>query len=515
MVMDPPFLLKTVPFRIQAVSPGLTSARISLTEKFHFSQALRMRQNPSDRQLKILMLEDSPFDAELVQYFLRTELPGTTIHVAANRQQFVEELHTFSPDVLLSDNSLPDINATEALKISRAIIEHIPFIMVSGTVSEEFATELIRSGGDDYILKDRLTRLPVAIDAAIKNRKAEKDKRAAIDQLRTNEEKYRTLVERVTDAFISLDRNFCYTYLNRQAGELIHRDPMLLIGRNVWEEFPDAVGSPTYHAFLQAMQTQQYACNTDYYQPLDLWQENHIYPSEDGLSVFIRNITAQKKAQQAVRALEQEAMNQQIQEQKRVTRAIIRAQEKERSHIGRELHDNVNQILVASVISLENQYKQSPDQVAYPLGLVKKAITEIRVLSSRYVTPLKNINLEELVKTMLQQYAADGGFTNDFIYNLADTEDDEIKLNIYRIIQEQLNNIVKYAAAANVLVVIESTGQGIHIEVTDDGKGFDPAEKRNGIGISNMIHRVKTFNGEIAIRSGPGQGCSVKIDIPQ
>ena len=108
------------------------------------------------------------------------------------------------------------------------------------------------------------------------------------------------IFERVTDGFIALDKNFCYTYMNKKAGKLIHRDPDTLIGKNVWEEFPAAVGSSTYEAFNRAMTQQQYDSNTDYYEPFDLWYENYIYPSPNGLSVFVRDITQQKKSEKEI-----------------------------------------------------------------------------------------------------------------------------------------------------------------------------------------------------------------------
>ena len=108
------------------------------------------------------------------------------------------------------------------------------------------------------------------------------------------------IFERITDGFIALDRNFNYTYVNKKAGALLHRDPVSLIGKNIWEEFPAAVGSETYHAFINAMTEQTHISNTDYYAPLDLWQANHIYPSPNGLSVFIRDISEQKKAEMEV-----------------------------------------------------------------------------------------------------------------------------------------------------------------------------------------------------------------------
>ncbi|TAL48642.1 MAG: PAS domain S-box protein [Chitinophagaceae bacterium] len=108
------------------------------------------------------------------------------------------------------------------------------------------------------------------------------------------------IFERITDGFIALDKNFCYTYVNKKNGELVHRDPESLIGKNVWKEFPDAIGSATYQAFHESMKEQKYICNTDYYPQLDLWQENHIYPSPEGLSVFIRDVTERKRTEKEI-----------------------------------------------------------------------------------------------------------------------------------------------------------------------------------------------------------------------
>lgn len=112
------------------------------------------------------------------------------------------------------------------------------------------------------------------------------------------------IFEKITDGFIMLDRNFCYTYANKKIGEIIGRDATALIGRCVWDEFPEAVGSATYHAMQKAMTEQVYAFNIDYYPPLNLWQENHIYPTAEGISVFVRDISEQKKAEQTIKESE-------------------------------------------------------------------------------------------------------------------------------------------------------------------------------------------------------------------
>jgi len=86
------------------------------------------------------------------------------------------------------------------------------------------------------------------------------------------------IFERVTDGFIALDRNFCYTYMNKKAGKLARRDPDTIIGKNVWEEFPAAINSSTFEAFNKAMKEQKYVTNTDYYKPYDLWYESSVFP---------------------------------------------------------------------------------------------------------------------------------------------------------------------------------------------------------------------------------------------
>jgi len=106
------------------------------------------------------------------------------------------------------------------------------------------------------------------------------------------------LLENITDGFFALDENLCYTYANKKLGEIIGASPGSLIGKNIWELFPDAVGSATHNAIQTAFTERKYVCNEDYYAPLNLWQENRVYPSGNGVSVFIRDISVRKNAEQ-------------------------------------------------------------------------------------------------------------------------------------------------------------------------------------------------------------------------
>ncbi|MDB5210916.1 MAG: domain S-box protein, partial [Sediminibacterium sp.] len=153
--------------------------------------------------------------------------------------------------------------------------------------------------------------------------------------------------------------------------------------------------------------------------------------------------------------------------------------------------------------------------IKYPLELIDSTIREIRALSTRQVTPLRNIHLKELIQTLLNDLAKNTSVEINFTYSIPDALiKDDLKLNMYRIIQEQINNIVKHAQSKKVNIIVEADKGTIRISVNDDGKGFDIGKKRKGIGISNMINRVESFNGQVSIDSSPGNGTRMNITIP-
>ncbi len=108
------------------------------------------------------------------------------------------------------------------------------------------------------------------------------------------------ILERISDAFIALDNNWCYTYMNKKAGEIFNCDPREMIGKHIWREFPERIDQPFYKAYHEAMERQHYIHIEEYYQSGDLWFENHIYPSPEGLSIFFHNITEKKKADELI-----------------------------------------------------------------------------------------------------------------------------------------------------------------------------------------------------------------------
>jgi PAS domain S-box-containing protein len=231
-----------------------------------------------------------------------------------------------------------------------------------------------------------------------------------------------------------------------------------------------------------------------------------------GLMMAVSNITEKK-------LLEKELLGQKVQEQKNIIRAVLKAQEVERNKIGQELHDNVNQILSAIKLNLDMAEKNERIRrvsIKRAKVYIDMAIEEIRQLSREVVTPQKCFDIKELIEGLIKGLNENSQLRTKFKSKVSAhlPIDDDLKLNIYRIVQEQLNNILKHAAASKATISIHENKEAVFVSVIDNGKGFDPRRKRRGIGISNIINRIESYNGEVSIESSAGKGCKMEIRIP-
>lgn len=154
-----------------------------------------------EKELKILMLEDLEEDVGLIERTLNKQGIVFTSRRVDTREEFVEALDSFDPDVILSDHALPQFNSLEALTICRKQHVDVPFILVTGTVSEEFAVNCLKQGADDYVLKSNLVRLPSAIQNALKQRHHELKRKNAELALRTQNEEL-VKINKELDSFV-------------------------------------------------------------------------------------------------------------------------------------------------------------------------------------------------------------------------------------------------------------------------------------------------------------------------
>ena len=213
--------------------------------------------------------------------------------------------------------------------------------------------------------------------------------------------------------------------------------------------------------------------------------------------------------------LEKKLLHERKARKNKIIKATIEAQEKERSLIGRELYDNVNQVL--TTVKLYNELcchddvpnkellKRSVQQINY-------CIEEIRSLSRRLAIPkVGEMGLEELIRELVETLNTTKKTSIEFrSFGIKGRElTQELQTTIYRIIQEQLTNVMKYSFANSVKVIIAGTNTDVAVQVQDNGIGFDLKEKIHGNGITNMISRAETLGGTLRFETSPGNGCSM------
>jgi PAS domain S-box-containing protein len=164
--------------------------------------------------LRILCLEDVEADATLIREQLRREGLKFQFEHVSTENEFADKLKSGNYDIILSDYNLPGYNGIAALLLSKKICPFLPFICVSGTIGEDLAVELIQLGASDYILKDRLSKLHVAIQRALHDVEVQQARKIAETELKESKAKFQSLVEDINDAIFEIDSTGILTYLS-------------------------------------------------------------------------------------------------------------------------------------------------------------------------------------------------------------------------------------------------------------------------------------------------------------
>jgi len=241
----------------------------------------------------------------------------------------------------------------------------------------------------------------------------------------------------------------------------------------------------------------------------------YVFVPPDLVAVHAEDITERKNAEEQIHAL---------------THQLIKSQEDERLRISRDLHDNVAQNLSTVKIrldSLANNHVQLPPDVTNDIGelsrTLQKSISAVRDLS--YDLRPSGLDQLGLVHTLYQfcdEFSAENGIAVDF--HSAGMErlnvDLDTKINLYRLIQEALNNVRWHAEANRVAVRLVASHPKIILRIEDDGKGFNVQEKLSALyhskrmGLRSMEERVNLLDGRIDIRSRPGEGTRIMVEVP-
>jgi two-component system sensor histidine kinase UhpB len=476
--------------------------------------------------IRILMLEDSALDVSIILKTLSNLSLPFECTVVNSEKDYTEKLEQFDFDIILSDYQLPAFDAAKALQLRNKTKSSIPFILITGAVSEDVAISMIKEGANDYILKDRLQRLPLSIEKAIKKQQLSLDKESIEASLSELTQRFqlaaKTSFDVMWDFDIEKNKVYCSPAIEKIIGTTVHEnfDPLFL-ARFI---HPDDLAA-IERSFIHVIKSNELRWRKIF----RMVRENGSVAWVNSNAMIIRNknenavrIIGVMHDVTEVRRLQHELIEQEVQNQKQINQITIEAQEKERMEIGKELHDNVNQLLATAKIMIDTA-KNQPDM--HDICLTKSqeaimdAINELRSLAhSMMPPPFDHNEFENIVRDLAFKVNLTGSINLQL--SLPAEEDlqsmsNNIKLTFYRIIQEQISNILKHAKAKNVSIEMNAGHPLYSMSIMDDGIGFDTDKNTNGIGLKNMESRCSMFGGTMDLITTPGNGCILKVSIPR
>jgi PAS domain S-box-containing protein len=212
-------------------------------------------------------------------------------------------------------------------------------------------------------------------------------------------------------------------------------------------------------------------------------------------------------------------VDERLAKQNEITGAVLTAQENERADIGKELHDNLNQILVTSKMYIEMARKHEDNRDMYlckASGLIVTVIEEIRKISKTLATPGAFIGLVDSIKNLIDDITTTHPIKIELhTKGIEDQElDTKVQLDVYRIVQEQVNNILKHAKANQARIQVIKNTEEIALYITDNGIGWDQSNEKSGMGITNIKSRAELYGGRVTIITNPGEGYELEVILP-
>lgn len=486
--------------------------------------------------LRILLVEDNPADAELITYELRRgEVEHETLCVAT-KKDFLAELRKSPPDAIISDFSMPQFNALDALHALKAHGVEVPFILVTGSQSEEVAVECIKEGADDYILKSSLKRLPTALLGSVQRKRAERERAAG--ELRIREQA--ALLSKARDAILVMDTAGSITFWNEGAHKLYGWSAAEAQQLNA-----TALGRSDDPASAQALQRTLAE---------EEWHGELKQATRDGREIFVESrwnlIRDHENKPKSVLII-----NSDITEKRKLETQFLRAQRLESigTLAGGIAHD-LNNVLTPILVSLKllRELKgETPDEVLDTLetsahrgaAIVQQVLSFARgVEGEKSVLQVKHplnevlkiakdvfprtIEIRSTLDSDLWPVNGDATQLHQVFMNLVVNARDAMPAGGRLQIEAKNTQIDEnYArmqpdaqAGPHVVVSFADTGSGIPPGVL--GKIFEPffttkeIGKGTGLGLSTAAGIVRSHGGFLAVYSEMGKGTCFKVYLP-
>jgi len=318
-------------------------------------------------------------------------------------------------------------------------------------------------------------------------------------------------INRVADGFIAMDRDWYVRYLNVAAARQLGREVSDLTGKNIWEEFPTAVGSAFEIRYREAAATQEPVEFVEYFELLDAWFSIRVYPSPDGITLIFRDITQMRLL---------------MAERRGFVDRLLQAEDRERARIAADVHDDSVQALgvVHLQLQLLRAHLQDPspkvDSLLTSLGeQVLRAIDQLRTLLFSLEPTQADVPIAKSIRVQAS-HIFDGSPIHWSVDDIDGGEElpQAEKSQVLRITNEALTNARAHAEATEVIVTLRGDENGVEIVVADNGIAVDAetfTSARGHRGLATMRDRAAVIGGWCTIEPAPPHGCTVRIFVPR
>jgi PAS domain S-box-containing protein len=488
-------------------------ARMSAHDDAHDQKSVPLRQHFKPL---VLVVDDTPANLQLLQAILQPA--GYEVITASNGPTALQIALTAQPQLILLDIKMPGMDGyavCRSLKESKSTW-HIPVIFVTSIDDAESETRGFALGAADYITKP--IRVPVVL-ARVKTHIA------LYGQRRRLEGMFRDVMEFAPDAFILADMQGNIFHINTQAEQLFGYRRAELIG------VPEAVLIPprlrSQHENFRSAYLLLPLGHTTGISLQCLRKNGSEFPCDINLSsletnqgrllmAVVRDVSAHQQAEQALNESHQRLRE--LAAQNEATR------EEERKHIAREVHDELGQVLTAlrmDISLLGMRYGAlNPtlvDKLTGTKGLVDRAIQGVRNVAGNLRPVALDMGLVPAIEWLCSEFTE-----HTAVPCQLHTQEEHLSLDetrnvlVFRIVQESLTNITRYAQASQVDVTLERHGNELGMEVRDNGCGFDVAAARTQktFGLLGMRERALALGGKIHVSSTPNKGTKIRMMIP-
>ncbi len=500
---------------------------------------------------RILVAEDDADMRDYVEWLLSQK---HTVVAVTNGDAALEAARAGEFDLLLADVMIPGLDGFALIRALRADerTRHIPAILLSARAGEEARIEGMEAGADDYLTKpfsarELLARVHAQLASARLRGEAVQREQRLREAAEVVREQLEQILEGIKDDFVMYDDEWRYVYVNEQAARSLGYPKGQLIGRRIWDLFPDAVGNRFYEQMVGAKAAGREAVFEHYYAPWGKWIENRAYPLPNGMLLFAADITERKQA---------ELERVQLYEAERTARAAAEQAARERDELLAYIAHDLKNPLTALLAATQLLQRRLRGPATIDLERLQRGLGTIEQTAMRLAAQLNELqdvaSLQAGQPLDLQWHGTDLVALVERVVAIrqAATEQHQIRIDtpladllcicdpfrIERVITNLLANAVKYSPHGGEITVVitremNEAADWAMVEVRDHGMGIPAADlphiferfyrgqnvagqSGSGLGLASAQAIIVQHGGEVSVASELGQGSVVTVRLP-